>query len=372
VRFWNGSTWVWSVVGDVARPTVFPPASAITYLDEMGKRRIIALANGKGTNATTKDGHLYMTWCKEDAAPQKWCDKPNLWAWQDLGKPSTVQFIQSAARVTTYLDEQSPPMRRIYAIIRGDDGHLHIIWCKGDECDLFKLRRWTDLGTYPGASLVEQPALITYLNPGEPRQFFAFSTGADGQLYVAWCTNCESDNPTWQWANKKHPGPKLTRSPSAITYLDEMGKRRIDVFLRADNNHLYMASCTGLDCDGEWTWADLATPTGVWVLRPPSVITYLNSSGHRKIHAYVNTDDNRLAVNIGYGTKWSWTIIPLALGLVGAPGVALSEPGPSVYVFIRSQQGIVYSAQCEGHPPPEADNCDVPVYKFINHGLPTP
>src|SRR5262245_37620171 len=62
--------------------------------------------------------------------------------------------------------------------------------------------------------------------------------------------------------------------PSAVTYVDAAGHRRIYSFAEGNNDHLVVNYWNG----SSWHWADQGLPLGASAVHNPSAITYVSGS----------------------------------------------------------------------------------------------
>src|SRR5215813_11440502 len=108
--------------------------------------------------------------------------------------------------------------QRIYAFVTGVDEHLHLNY--GDASD----RKWRDQGVPPSTTVADAPAVISYLEANKQR-IYAFVRGANGHLYVNYW-----DGSAWLWHDQGVP-PSTTVAdvPGVISYL-EASKQRIYAF----------------------------------------------------------------------------------------------------------------------------------------------
>jgi hypothetical protein len=92
----------------------------------------------------------------------------------------------------------------------------------------------------------------------------------------------------------------ITDSP--ITFLDSAGHQRIYVFAQGSNGHLVVNYWDGVN----WHWADQGLPAGTTSVWRSSPITYVDSSGHRRIYVFARADNGHIVVNYWDGFSWHW------------------------------------------------------------------
>jgi hypothetical protein len=201
----------------------------ITYL-EAGTQRIYAFVGGA-------NGHLHVNYWDGSA-----------WHWADQGLPPDTT-VSSAPGVITYLEAGT---QRIYAFVRGANGHLHVNYRDGSAW------HWADQGLPPGTTVSSAPGVITYLEAGTQR-IYAFVRGANGHLHVNYW-----DGSAWHWADQGlPPGTTVPNAPEVITYL-EAGTQRIYAFVKGVDGHLHVNYWDG----SAWHWADQGQePTTISVVK---------------------------------------------------------------------------------------------------------
>jgi hypothetical protein len=217
--------------------------------------------------------------------------------------------------------------RRIYAFVRGDNGHLHVRYWNGSQW------KWADQGTPPGTTLSDAPGVITYA--ADKQRIYAFARGGNGHLFVNYWNGSQ-----WKWADQGTP-PGTTvapdSSPGVITYAAD--KQRIYAFARGGNGHLFVNYWDG----SQWKWADQGTPPGTTVIpkSSPGVITY-EEADKRKIYAFVQGNNGRLYVNYWDGSQWKWADqgepIFHAISPFCSPGVITYVEGGKrrIYAFVTT------------------------------------
>jgi hypothetical protein len=197
-------------------------------------------------------------------------------------RTSTISFLDASQQ------------QRIYAFVRGGDGHLYVNFWDGARW------YWADQGLPPGTSLHNQaiPQVVTYLDAAGQQRIYAFVRGADNRLYVNFW-----DGFLWRWANQGTPsGTDLNSDPAVVTYRDAAGNQRIYAFVRGSNGDL----CVNFWDGARWYWGDQGRPTDTTVAGAPEVVTYLDAAGQQRIYAFVRGGDGHLYVNFWNGARWYW------------------------------------------------------------------
>jgi hypothetical protein len=248
---------------------ISPGVSAISYEDADGDRRIFAFARGD-------NGHLVVSYF--DGAT---------WQWFDHGVPAGATSINNI-QALTYVD--SGGIRRIYVFALSSSNHLVVRYWNGVQW------QWANQG---GPALKgDTLSVINYLDSTGNRRIYAF--GINDDVTPSHLVTNYWNGFTWQWADNGS-SPDGVTSAEAITYLDDNGVRRIDVFVRAYANTtfpLWVNSWTG----SSWTW----TNHGGSDIADISAVTYVDTSGHRRIYAFMSRQ-NQLWVRWWNGFAWAWT-----------------------------------------------------------------
>ncbi len=225
-NYWDGFNWYWSDEGLAPGPTGVSPSHAITYMDGAGNQQIYVFATGDS------NGHLVV----------RYSDGLN-WYWSDQGLPTGATSVSRPAAIT-YLDGAGN--QQIYVFATGNNGHLFIRYWDGFNWN------WTDEGLPAGATSVTNPTAITYLDAAGNQRIYAFVQGDNGHLLVHYW-----DGFNWYWADEgPAPGATQLNNPSAITYVDGAGNQQIYAFVRVrvgSARHLAVHYWDGFN----WYWADL-------------------------------------------------------------------------------------------------------------------
>ena len=158
------------------------------------------------------------------------------------------------------------------------------------------------------------------------------------------------DGSTWQWIDHPAPSDKFgSNLPVALTW-EEDGTQRIYVFAIAGNGHRFV---TRYFNGTQWDWAQL--PTASYLsLTKFAALTYVDELGKRRIELFGINDPgtfNGLVRTWWDGSAWhTQAIYPMAQAHVGRPvAVTFSEKGaPRIEVFCTVDQfgrteGSLYS-----------------------------
>ncbi|MEO8019578.1 MAG: hypothetical protein ABI769_17340 [Pseudomonadota bacterium] len=98
------------------------------------------------------------------------------------------------------------------------------------------------------------------------------------------------------------PAQAVKGRPSAITFDDAGSGRKIYAFVKGDNGHLVSKEFAG----SGWTWTDHGLPEGVGSISNPKAVTYLDSSGNRRIYVFVVDSTGHLAIRFYKGPSYGW------------------------------------------------------------------
>jgi hypothetical protein len=221
----------------------------------------------------------------------------SIWIVAALCLAATSSVFAATGRVSaiTYLDEQNH--RRIFAFTTGDDGRLLLNHFNGTGWN------WTDHGLPPGATEIHNPKAITYIDSAGNRRIYVFALTNESKLALRFWNGA-----TWQWVYQG--GPNLSmNSISAVTYVDPAGNRRIYLFgissgFGVSSGRLFTNFWNG----SYWQWADNGAPNGTSPAGTEAV-TYLDDEGERRIDVfcfgYVN-GSYQLFSNSWNGSSWNW------------------------------------------------------------------
>jgi len=126
--------------------------------------------------------------------------------------------------------------------------------------------------------------------------------------------------------------------PSVVTYVDAAGHRRIYSFAEGNTGHLVVNYWDGFS----WHWSDQGLPPGATAVESPSAITYLSGSQQR-IYVFAKANTGHLVVNYWDGFSWHWADQGLPVGAFAAYNPSaityLSGGLQRIYVFATANTG---------------------------------
>ena len=253
-------------------------------------------------------------------------------------------FYSGGANVITYKDGTQP--QRIYVFGSSVDSgfNLHVNFWDGSQW------RWANQGG-PLVSAEAPPSAITYTDDTGARRIYVFVTSFDFRLYVNYW-----DGLRWRWADLGRPsGPWegqeffVETVSGAITYKDGTQPQIISVFVRG-SSRLYVKYWDG----SGWHWADQGMPPGTAVDNDPAVVTYKEGTQPRRVYAFVRGRDQRLYVNFWDGTRWLWADqgTPPGTTMADSTPAAVTFKDPNqpqrIYAFVAGQNGHLYVNYWDG------------------------
>jgi len=113
-------------------------------------------------------------------------------------------------------------------------------------------------------------------------------------------------------------------APTPVSYIDSNGMRRVWVFVKNNSNgHLAVNRFNGLT----WDWVDMGLAPGMTSFRPGKALTYIDSSGIRRIYVFGVDQENKLALRYYNGSGWYWKKFG---------GVALNPASISAVTYVTS------------------------------------
>jgi hypothetical protein len=347
MNYWDGSGWYWADRGAPSqhfswggkRLSPGPPSGdpgVITYRDDTQHQRIYAFVRGR-TKA------LYVNYCEHhcDGSGWKWSDQRSYLS--PLGAISAAWHISANPGVITYREGTQP--QQIHAFVTDIGGHLYRNYWDGSGW------YWADQGIPPDTHAVGAPSVITYREGTQPQRIYAFVRGKNGHLYVNYCKN-DCDGSGWKWSDQGSPsGTSVEGDPAAITYKWGTQPQRIYTFVRGGDDHLYRNYWDG----SGWKWADQGSPSGTSVEGDPGVITF--PAQPQRIYAFVAGRNGHLYVShcdeYDCGVSgWTWVDQgkPPDSEAWPNPGVITYREGLNdqrIYAFVWGQNGHLYVNYCE-------------------------
>jgi len=311
VNYFDGYAWHWADMGLPPGANAVYSPNAITYLDSSGHQEIYAF--GQANN-----GHLVVLYWDGHS-----------WHWADRGVPPGKTGVASPSAVT-YVDAAGH--RRIYTFGESYDGHMVVLYFDG-----FKWN-WADMGLPPGNSSISNSNAITYLDSSGRQEMYVFADGGSNGQQNGHMVVLHWNGFNWNWADKGFPPGKtgVYASPSAITYLDAGGNRRIYSFVMSNDQHLVVLWWDG----SNWHWADMGLPAGASAVYWPSAITYRDASGNQRIYAFDSANNGHLVVLWWDGSNWHWADQGLPAGSTG-----VWNPDAITYVDAAGRQEIYAFAE---------------------------
>jgi hypothetical protein len=160
--------------------------------------------------------------------------------------------------------------------------------------------QWADLGRPAGTTEVAGPSAITYLDQAGRREIYVPTTSSNGHLIVDYLDGVHG----WQWADLGRPaGTTEVAGPSSIAYADSTGREEIYAFVQGDNGHLFVDRAIS---GSGWQWFDQGLPSGATGVYNASAISYVNTSGKQSIYAFADKNGGDLVVNWFDGSRWQW------------------------------------------------------------------
>ena len=152
---------------------------------------------------TGSNGHLYLL-----------SRRGSQWIWAHQGAPQGTT-VTGAPAVLTYVD--AADRRRVYAFVRGKNGHLYMNYWKGIGVELG--RSGPTAGHHDG-----RRAWSDYLPGGdEPAAHLCLRARKNQHLYVNYWNGAN-----WNWVDQ---GGTVSGSPGVITYRDGTQPQRMSVFV---------------------------------------------------------------------------------------------------------------------------------------------
>jgi hypothetical protein len=244
--------------------------SATTYVDASGFNQIQVWA-------VASNGHLY----------EHYFDRTG-WHTVDQGNANGYSFEDYPA-VMTYVDATGFDQIQVWDTT--PNGHLYVHY--------FNRTGWhtDDHGNANGQYFNDgAPAVTTYLDSSGFNQIQVWAVGTNGHLYEHYF-----DGTGWHTVHQGNAnGLPFGADPAVTTYLDSTGFRQIQVWDTATNGHLYAHyfNQTG------WHTDDHGNANGLAFVSPPSVTTYVDSTGFDQIQVWDIAEGGHLYAHYFNRTGW--------------------------------------------------------------------
>jgi hypothetical protein len=167
----------------------------------------------------------------------------------------------------------------------------------------FLLALFALFAAVPAQAVKGRPSAITFPDSDFDRHIYAFVKGDNGHL-----VENHFNGTSWVWTDHGLPeGTASINSPRAVTYIDDIGNRRIYVFAVDNTGHLVVRFHKGAGFN--WQWSKQGGP--VIIGMSLSATTFTDDNGVRRIYALAlrtNTGVNsyRLATHFWNGNAWNW------------------------------------------------------------------
>ncbi|MEO8064525.1 MAG: hypothetical protein ABI821_17445 [Pseudomonadota bacterium] len=169
--------------------------------------------------------------------------------------------------------------RQIYAFVKGDNNGLVSNHFNGTSWT------WMDHGLPPGATSISNPRAVTYIDDLGKRRIYVFAIDNNGQLVVRFHKGAGYN---WQWSQQG--GPFIhAGSLSATTFPDDNGVRRIEVYgIRSNPSGPIPYRLVRHFWNGNsWNWADMpAVEDQPFRYSFTQVINYIGNDGRRRMDVY--------------------------------------------------------------------------------------
>jgi hypothetical protein len=279
--------------------------SAITYQDEQNNRHIWLFTS---TAFTLVSNHYDGT----------------KWTWTDHGNPARDSAEIGNPQAITYVDNAGN--RRIYVFATTTNRRLKLLYFNGFQW------QWVDQGG-PDIDPTSTSA-ITYVDPTGNRRIYLFGTGTSNSHLVTNYWNGSS----WLWADNGHAPGAFGCSSDTITYEDDQGARKIDVFCSGvvDNTHhqLLVNSWNG----SSWSWLN----HGGEGVGTPHALTFTESTGSRRIHVVADLADTP-TLHSRIDGSWYWITlgkpVPGTTLLTGLDAIAYTDVAANRRMQVFAQFG---------------------------------
>ncbi|MFD1544151.1 hypothetical protein [Nonomuraea guangzhouensis] len=267
VRWWNGTTWLWSDQGQPPGVNLFRGLGAVTVaLKPSMSPAPFAVVIGS-------DGNAWVNWWNGSS-----------WLWHSMGTPGVVG-IGSSMGVLAVTDERTGE-QSLQVYVWGSDGQLWL----GVTDTVYS--RWTALGSPPYPSIIGGPAgaAIIKRGPGQLSQACCFVlSGGTSNVWV-----CQDDS--WLDVGAPLSDHYALASLGAISVPDSTNDSQYAlVFVTDGNNSVWACRWDGVKA----VWEDHGNPTGRTIDAGIGICntTYPSPGGPPLPNAFVRTTDGLVYEN---------------------------------------------------------------------------
>jgi hypothetical protein len=236
------------------------------------------------------------------------------------GRPSAITFDDAGAD------------RKIYAFVKGDNGHLLSNDFDGTSWT------WTDHGVPAGTTSINNPKAVTFYDASGNRRIYVFVVDNTGHLAIRFY---KGPSYGWQWS--KQGGPWISaRSLSASTYLDDNGVMHLYAFaFSTDSGGAVPFKLVKHYWNGSaWGWNDMDTYAGLPYnsVSFTETTNYKGNDGRHRLDVFCAAgDDQALVRHSLVGQTWTVSNLGALVDLANAASVNYQDtPGyRRVETFVR-------------------------------------
>jgi hypothetical protein len=236
------------------------------------------------------------------------------------GRPSAITFSDASSA------------RKIYAFVKGDNGHLLSNDFNGTSWT------WTDHGLPEGVGSINNPKAVTYVDGSGNRRIYVFVVDSTGHLAIRFY---KGPSYGWQWS--KQGGPWISgQTLSATTYLDDSGTLHLYAFAFSTNSggavpfklvqHFWNGST--------WGWSDMGNYAGLPYnsVSFTETTTYTGNDGRHRLDVFcVAGDDQMLLRHSLVDQSWSMSNLGNGADFTNASSVNYTDSSGyrKVDTFVR-------------------------------------
>jgi hypothetical protein len=211
------------------------------------------------------------------------------------GRPSAITFHDAGSD------------RKIYAFVKGDNGHLLSNSFDGTSWT------WMDHDLPEGVASISNPKAVTYVDGSGNRRIYVFVVDSTGHLAIRFY---KGPSYGWQWS--KQGGPSISgNSLSATTYLDDDGVLHLWAFAFSTNpggavpfklvQHHWNGSA--------WSWSDMGTYAGLPYnsVSFTETTSYTGNDGRHRLDVFCSAGDDLMLLRHSLVNQ-SWSLSNLGNG----------------------------------------------------------